>query len=191
MAKIQFHFDFGAPPGTRFMLEKRLARKSGVIYEITPEDKRYADIIVHASNYHQRRVAACTLNATDPYFSHKTELREGVAPHGPAVVEAIRYFYETNEVFRMLLARRHLYGLFANWEYFARKLENYPVWGGEQWIPSDEDLLHSRMRTTGMHKFNFSLSGNHYQLIDVGGQRNERKKFFFLFGVSPLLSSYL
>lgn len=65
--------------------------------------------------------------------------------------------------------------------YFADKLEEYPTWGGGYWVPSDNDLLMSRMRTTGMNKFLFKYEQTQYQLIDVGGQRQERNVFFSLF----------
>ncbi|KAI3711839.1 hypothetical protein L1987_70387 [Smallanthus sonchifolius] len=55
------------------------------------------------------------------------------------------------------------------------------------YIPSKEDVLHARVRTTGVVEIQFSpvgenkKSGEVYRLFDVGGQRNERRKWIHLF----------
>ena len=77
---------------------------------------------------------------------------------------------------------RHQYQIHDCWLYFAQKLRNeYPTWGGKNWIPSNKDLIYSRIRTAGKYVLDFELHGTAYQLIDVGGQKAERRKFFHLF----------
>jgi GTPase SAR1 family protein len=56
------------------------------------------------------------------------------------------------------------------------------------WTPSNQDILHSRVRTTGIVENQFVIQGNKFNMFDVGGQRNERKKWIHFFeGVHILL----
>ncbi|KMS99418.1 hypothetical protein BVRB_2g045390 isoform B [Beta vulgaris subsp. vulgaris] len=62
------------------------------------------------------------------------------------------------------------------------------------YIPTKEDVLYARVRTTGVVEIQFSpvgenkKSGEVYRLFDVGGQRNERRKWIHLFeGVTAVI----
>ncbi|GAQ87162.1 G-protein alpha subunit [Klebsormidium nitens] len=59
--------------------------------------------------------------------------------------------------------------------------------GRPDYLPTQEDILFARVRTTGIAETEFSppkesgvVSGT-YRIFDVGGQRNERKKWIHLF----------
>lgn len=47
----------------------------------------------------------------------------------------------------------------------------------EDFIPSDEDIVRSRQRTTGAYITRFVKNKYAYSLIDVGGQLPERRKW--------------
>jgi guanine nucleotide-binding protein G(i) subunit alpha len=49
------------------------------------------------------------------------------------------------------------------------------------YIPSEQDVLRSRVRTTGIVENAFDIEGNQFKMFDVGGQRNERKKWIHCF----------
>ena len=49
--------------------------------------------------------------------------------------------------------------------------------GKEDYVPTIDDILHARVRTTGVHSLTFHVDDLEFQCIDVGGQRNERKKW--------------
>ncbi|ODV91480.1 hypothetical protein CANCADRAFT_47 [Tortispora caseinolytica NRRL Y-17796] len=48
-------------------------------------------------------------------------------------------------------------------------------------LPTDDDILHVRVRTTGIVEKNFKMGKLTYKMIDVGGQRNERRKWIQCF----------
>lgn len=48
-------------------------------------------------------------------------------------------------------------------------------------VPSKQDILASRVRTTGILSTEFKVEDLHFQVFDVGGQRNERKKWIHCF----------
>jgi len=69
--------------------------------------------------------------------------------------------------------------------YFFEKLDQLGVAG---YIPSDQDILRCRVRTTGIVEQEFQINGEKFRLFDVGGQRNERKKWIHCFeGVTAVL----
>ena len=51
----------------------------------------------------------------------------------------------------------------------------------EGYIPTEQDVLRSRVRTTGIVETAFDIDGNQFRMFDVGGQRNERKKWIHCF----------
>ena len=57
----------------------------------------------------------------------------------------------------------------------------------DEYIPTFTDLIHSRQRTTGVNKIKFVLADKQgayeeiYEIFDVGGQKNERRKWMHFF----------
>ncbi|RYQ85226.1 hypothetical protein Ahy_B10g104729 isoform A [Arachis hypogaea] len=73
-------------------------------------------------------------------------------------------------------------------------MENLQRLADANYVPTKEDVLYARVRTTGVVEIQFSpvgenkKSGEVYRLFDVGGQRNERRKWIHLFeGVSAVI----
>ena len=54
------------------------------------------------------------------------------------------------------------------------------IWA-DGYVPNDQDLLRSRLRTTGITESVFDLGQLTYRMFDVGGQRSERKKWIHCF----------
>jgi hypothetical protein len=51
----------------------------------------------------------------------------------------------------------------------------------DDYIPSKQDHLRIRVRTTGINKTEYEIDGNSFEMFDVGGQRSERKKWINCF----------
>ncbi|KAH6761385.1 G protein alpha subunit 1 [Perilla frutescens var. hirtella] len=73
-------------------------------------------------------------------------------------------------------------------------MENLQRLSDADYVPTKEDVLYARVRTTGVVEIQFSpvgenkKSGEVYRLFDVGGQKNERRKWIHLFeGVSAVI----
>jgi len=49
------------------------------------------------------------------------------------------------------------------------------------YIPIDQDILHTRVMTRGVHETNFEVGKIKFRMVDVGGQRSERKKWLSCF----------
>jgi len=57
-----------------------------------------------------------------------------------------------------------------------------------EYIPTQPDVLRSRVRTTGIVETKFAIKDMKFKMFDVGGQRNERKKWIHCFqGVTAVI----
>jgi len=52
---------------------------------------------------------------------------------------------------------------------------------GTAFLPTEQDILRCRVRTTGVTETTFKYRQLNFRLVDVGGQRNERKKWIHCF----------
>lgn len=48
------------------------------------------------------------------------------------------------------------------------------------YVPSLEEVLLCRIRTTGITSQEFNVDGVEFEMYDVGGQKSERKKWYFI-----------
>lgn len=53
--------------------------------------------------------------------------------------------------------------------------------GAPEYMPSDTDIAHVRIRTKGVHPLRFQIGPANFLCVDVGGQRNERRKWISQF----------
>jgi len=63
-------------------------------------------------------------------------------------------------------------------KYFFDRLDQISA---RDFVPNDMDVLRSRVRTLGIVESAFEIDGNKFRMFDVGGQRNERKKWIHCF----------
>lgn len=86
---------------------------------------------------------------------------------------------------KLTLSKSSLFQLPESAEYFFQKVD---VVFQPSYVPSFQDILRSRARTTGIQQIDFAFSATNFSVIDVGGQRNERKKWKKSFqGVSAVI----
>ena len=50
-----------------------------------------------------------------------------------------------------------------------------------EFVPTEEDIVMARIRTRGMFMTEFESPPVHWKIVDVGGQRSERKKWMRFF----------
>ncbi|KAG8889896.1 guanine nucleotide-binding protein subunit alpha, partial [Tulasnella sp. 403] len=62
--------------------------------------------------------------------------------------------------------------------YFFDAVERFASPG---YIPTNQDILRSRVKTTGITETLFHVQGLEYTVLDVGGQRSERRKWIHCF----------
>jgi len=75
-------------------------------------------------------------------------------------------------------AQRSKFQLDDSAKYFIQRAERL---ASDDYTPSDEDLLHARLRTTSVTEIQWVIDGTRFRMIDVGGQRGERSKWIHQF----------
>ena len=58
---------------------------------------------------------------------------------------------------------------------------------GDDYVATQQDMLLARVRTSGIVTEKYIIDGSSFEMYDVGGQRNERKKWIHCFDVSSNL----
>lgn len=60
-------------------------------------------------------------------------------------------------------------------------LDNCRRFAEEDYVPTTDDILRSRMKTAGVIELKLEIDGMEVIIVDVGGQRNERRKWIHCF----------
>ncbi|XP_048844933.1 guanine nucleotide-binding protein subunit alpha-11-like [Brienomyrus brachyistius] len=79
---------------------------------------------------------------------------------------------------KMCYTRRREYQLLDSTEYFMTNLERLATPG---YIPTAQDVLRVRVPTTGINDYSFTLEKMSLRIVDVGGQKSERRKWIHCF----------
>mmetsp|Transcript_28985 Transcript_28985/g.32198 ORF Transcript_28985/g.32198 Transcript_28985/m.32198 type:complete len:349 (+) Transcript_28985:37-1083(+) len=75
-------------------------------------------------------------------------------------------------------ARASEFQILDSTEYYFEHLERITQ---EDYLPTEQDILRSRAKTTGVTETEFEVSKTRLRMVDVGGQRSERKKWIHCF----------
>jgi len=62
--------------------------------------------------------------------------------------------------------------------YFLNKAKDF---ADQNYLPTEQDILRVRVKTTGITEVEFLLVDTQIKMVDVGGQRSERKKWIHCF----------
>mmetsp|Transcript_20953 Transcript_20953/g.31252 ORF Transcript_20953/g.31252 Transcript_20953/m.31252 type:complete len:355 (-) Transcript_20953:239-1303(-) len=96
---------------------------------------------------------------------------------GSKLTSEIERFWKEPAI-RNMFERRDEFQLMDSAGYFFDKVKTL---GTPGYSPSDSDILRCRARTTGVVEGKFIIGGTTFAVVDVGGQRNERKKWIHHF----------
>lgn len=66
-------------------------------------------------------------------------------------------------------------------EYYVEEIDRITSVGPEEYVPNFQDVVHARVRTTGIVQENFRMKDAPFEMYDVGGQRSERRKWLNCF----------
>lgn len=66
----------------------------------------------------------------------------------------------------------------TNLEYIMEHIDRFAL---PDYVPTNTDVLYARQRTTGIVETKFKVDKFQWSLIDVGGQRSERRKWIHFF----------
>ncbi|KAG9002240.1 guanine nucleotide-binding protein subunit alpha [Tulasnella sp. JGI-2019a] len=93
------------------------------------------------------------------------------------VSDAVRGLWNDDGV-REAVRRSREFQLNDSATYYFNSLDRI---GAPGYLPTDQDILRSRVKTTGITETSFQIGELTYKIFDVGGQRSERKKWIHCF----------
>lgn len=94
------------------------------------------------------------------------------------IVTSIRQLWDNESAIKKSYDNRHCLQLLDSSEYLFQNVERI---GEEKYIPIPADILRARLRTTGIVEEDINIHNVPFQFLDVGGQRNERRKWIHCF----------
>ncbi|XP_031430783.1 guanine nucleotide-binding protein subunit alpha-11-like [Clupea harengus] len=92
-------------------------------------------------------------------------------------VDALRHLW-ADAGLRVCYSRRREYQLLDSTEYFMTNLERI---AGPDYVPTAQDVLRVRVPTTGINDYSFCVQRITLRIVDVGGQKSERRKWIHCF----------
>jgi len=115
------------------------------------------------------------------FFRRVEPLTDELSPRVAAYVKALW----PNPVVQDTLNRYSLFQLPDCTFYLTENIERICR---KNYIPTQEDMLRCRARTTGIMELEFTIESFKFRIVDVGGQRSERKKWIHVFeGVTAII----
>ncbi|KAL4608106.1 guanine nucleotide-binding protein subunit alpha-11-like [Arapaima gigas] len=92
-------------------------------------------------------------------------------------VDGIRRLWDDPGI-RMCYSRRREYQLLDSTEYYMTNLDRIAA---PDYVPTAQDVLRVRVPTTGINDYSFTVEKISLRIVDVGGQKSERRKWIHCF----------
>ncbi|BHF79068.1 Guanine nucleotide binding protein (G protein), alpha [Sparganum proliferum] len=102
---------------------------------------------------------------------------QDMTPFSPELLAAMKRLWADSGV-QQCFSRSNEYQLNDSAKYFLDELDRI---GAPNYRPTEQDILRTRVKTTGIVEFRFQLRDLNFRIFDVGGQRSERKKWIHCF----------
>eukprot|EP01117_Protostelium_nocturnum_P008987 TRINITY_DN3227_c1_g1_i1.p1 TRINITY_DN3227_c1_g1~~TRINITY_DN3227_c1_g1_i1.p1 ORF type:complete len:368 (-),score=89.64 TRINITY_DN3227_c1_g1_i1:48-1121(-) len=95
----------------------------------------------------------------------------------PKLVQQIKDLWADPSI-KSVYSKQNQFQLNDSAAYFLDDLERVTA---PNYVPTEQDVLRSRTRTTGIIETTFTADKMHFRMMDVGGQRSERRKWMHCF----------
>jgi guanine nucleotide-binding protein G(o) subunit alpha len=151
---------------SKFPLCKFLLSSNVLWYSKTLEERRN----LHKGNLEAQPSETIVFLGKNP----DTPPSEQPPPH---VVQAIDSLWKSSPV-QQAYQRRNEFQLGDSASYFLSAVSKYTA---EKYVPSDQDVLRTRVMTNTIVKIEFEYKSLVFNMFDVGGQRSQRKKWIHCF----------
>ncbi|KAI9319866.1 guanine nucleotide binding protein, alpha subunit [Dichotomocladium elegans] len=152
--------------------DERLAFKEIIFSNTTQSMRAILDAMermaISFADPRNRHLAAIILNLPDQIEDESLS---------PEVVQAIKILWKDRHLLSVF-DRSAEYQLIDSAKYYFDSIDRI---GDINYVPTDQDVLRSRVKTTGITETSFVIGDLTYRMFDVGGQRSERKKWIHCF----------
>ena len=109
--------------------------------------------------------------AADQLLAYKYNKKKGVITND--IIECIKLLWN-EPIIREIYEKRNITRLETSSAHFWNKLDKIR---NPNYLPTEEDILLCRYITTGLHEMTFEIDNDTLSIIDVGGQKSQRRKW--------------
>jgi GTPase SAR1 family protein len=95
----------------------------------------------------------------------------------PDIAAKMKLLMQADEVKKIAQMSNELQ-VYDHFEYMMEKIDEIAA---PNYIPTQDDILKTRVRTTGINEITYAYQNMHFTVVDMGGQRAERRKWMFFF----------
>ena len=119
------------------------------------------------------------LSGGNSLASERQDLSNIVSRVNPpdSVITAFKDLWSSKSI-QAAFEKRNELQLIESTEYFMDSMDRLL---SKDYVPTDDDILRVRVRTSRISKIEFTIHGKNIEMIDVGGQRGKRKKWIHYF----------
>lgn len=172
-----------------------IAKQMKIIHETgySAEERKVYKPVVHSNTIQSlmviiRAMGQLKIDFVDPSLANiAREFFTSASEEGeltPELVTLMKKLWADPGV-QLCFSRSREYQLNDSAAYYLNALDRISQ---PSYIPSQQDLLRTRVKTTGIIETQFSFKNLHFKMFDVGGQRSERKKWIHCFeGVTAII----
>jgi len=155
----------------------------------TPEDFRQYKPVVYSNTIQSMVAILRAMQSLQIDFSERAREQdvkmvfdivtrmEDTEPFSEEFLQAMKRLW-ADEGVQQCFQRSNEYQLNDSAKYFLDDLDRL---GRKDYMPIEQDILRTRVKTTGIVEVHFSFKNLNFKLFDVGGQRSERKKWIHCF----------
>ncbi|VDP03558.1 unnamed protein product [Soboliphyme baturini] len=163
---------------TGYSEEERKAYKP-VVYSNTMQSMM---AIIRAMNMLKIDFASRENDLAREFFALAANAEEGEMP--PELSSCMKRLWHDGGI-QECFSRSREFQLNDSAPYYLNALERISQPG---YVPTQDDVLRTRVKTTGIVETHFTYKDLHFKMFDVGGQRSERKKWIHCFeGVTAII----
>jgi len=106
----------------------------------------------------------------------------GATTLSPDLANSIKVLWADSKAIKQAFERNNelqIPGGSSGAEYFFKHASRFAA---EDYVPTQEDVIRAKVRTTGITETIFTVANTEFTMVDVGGQRSERRKWLHCFG---------
>ncbi|ELT95086.1 hypothetical protein CAPTEDRAFT_120382 [Capitella teleta] len=168
-----------------------IVKQMKIIHEggFTNEDNKQYKPVVYSNTIQSlvaiiRAMATLHIDFGDPERESDAKMvldviarMEDTEPFSEELLAAMKRLWADTGV-QECFGRSNEYQLNDSAKYF---LDDVQRLGAKDYMPTEQDILRTRVKTTGIVEVHFHFKNLNFKLFDVGGQRSERKKWIHCF----------
>jgi len=155
--------------------------------EFNPEELASFRHIIYSNCISQMKVLTSNMQKLDISYElseseEKAERLENTSSTGETwtqeTADDIRHLWNDSGIKECFEQRDKQFQLNDSASYFFDEISRI---GDANYLPTNQDVLRCRVRSTGIDEAEFELDGLEFKMLDVGGQRSERRKWIHCF----------